>query len=230
MAKTIGTIQASTLTPVRLIARARNTRVLGDGPIRMRFVKGRGRLVVVLGENATGKSLFRRVIAAICSQACKPKVECIHVSMEGRAGPDYSGGVRSFIYGSEEWNATGVNTGHLVTTGISTSLGRENPHVLFWDEPDTGLSDDYAADAGHRIAQHVLSGPKHLKAAFVVTHRRALVGELLIAEPHALFFGEKQWANIASWLVRPVKRKNLEELYERSHKLFQQVTPLLKGK
>lgn len=185
--------------------------------------------MVILGENATGKSLFRRLVASLCHYSCVPKVECIHVSMEGRAGPDATGGIRSFIYGSEQWNATGVNTARLVTTGISTSLGRTEPHVLFWDEPDTGLSDDYAADAGRRIANHAVNAPvEYLKAAFVVTHRRSLVEALLPVKPHALFLGEEKWADIPSWLGRPAQHRSLDELYERSRTFFKEMQPVLK--
>jgi energy-coupling factor transporter ATP-binding protein EcfA2 len=184
-------------------------------------------LVLLIGDNANGKSLFRRMVSSWCQQQEK-KVECIGLSMEARTGGSFLGVVRGLIYGDEHTAATGANTGRTVTTAIRTAEGRDEPNVVFWDEPDTGLSDAYAADVGRRIADFALVPPKHTYASFVVTHRKALVEQLLRAKPHVLFFGQNPPTTVADWLTRPVEPANLDELYERSHQLFLKVSKQLR--
>ena len=51
------------------------------------WVRGRGNFVVCLGENASGKSFFRRIVTVICREA---QVEAMPISMEGR-GDSFGG-------------------------------------------------------------------------------------------------------------------------------------------
>lgn len=57
--------------------------------INMALKKGpnKTKLVIAAGENATGKSLYRRLVQIDCQSR---KVECIHISVEGRRGVSYS--------------------------------------------------------------------------------------------------------------------------------------------
>ena len=104
------------------------------------FVRGEagsGKLIVVTGENASGKSFFRRIVRSLCSRA---KTECIHISMEGRAGDGMSfGGLRPFVYGDENQQSTGENSAGAVLGGIRTCRAREEAHVMVWDEPESRL-------------------------------------------------------------------------------------------
>lgn len=204
------------------------------GELKINWIPSKGaHLALLLGDNATGKSMFRRVVGAWCFRNAKKdsdrsEVEMIGLSMQGRAG-GMMGIAHGFVYGDEQTSATGVNTGRTVTGAISTATGRDSPNVVFWDEPDTGLADAYAADVGRRIADFTLKPPKHTVACFVVTHRKALVEQLLRAKPHVLFFGENPPASVEEFLHRPVVPADLEKLYERSHQLFKRLNPHLRG-
>lgn len=202
--------------------------------LKIRWVPSKGsNLCLCIGDNATGKSLFRRVVHAWCQKDYDhdkqkgSKVEMIGLSMQDRAGGMMGIG-HAFVYGDEHTNATGANTGHTVTGAIKTAHARTNPNIVFWDEPDTGLSDAYAADVGRRIATFGMSPAKHTVASFVVTHRKALVEQLLDAKPHVLFFGENAPATVEEYLKRPVEPANIEELFERGHKLFLKVSKHLR--
>ena len=59
----------------------------------------RSKLVVVVGDNAGGKSFFRRIIQALCQKA---KVECIAISAEGRRQIGHAPWL-TFVYGDESW-------------------------------------------------------------------------------------------------------------------------------
>ncbi len=117
-----------------------------DAAIPYVWVPGDGNLVVVTGENAGGKSFFRRVASSI-ARLPENKMEVIPISMEGRRQVAYNVCL-AFVYGDEEHDATGVNSIRTVLTGISTCQGRETDHVVIWDEPDIGLSEGNAASVG----------------------------------------------------------------------------------
>ncbi len=173
---------------------------------------GDSKLVVATGENATGKSFFRRVISAALK---KSGVEPMPVSMELRAG---GGIVSAFIFGDEGRQATGEVTANSVLGGFTTSAGRKNRHAIIWDEPDVGLSDDYAAGAGLEIRDFVEKSGEPLFLCVVSSHRKVLLEQLLPLKPHHVRFGDRMTLDEVV-RSRP-SPKRLEELRERSHALF----------
>lgn len=183
-------------------------------------------LVVVVGENAGGKSFFRRCVSAVCRDNAN-KIECISISMEGRRQVSYNIGL-AFVYGSEDWEATGINSISTVLTGISTCRGRTSAHVIIWDEPDIGLSEGNAASVGKALADFTKEPPKHTKASIVITHRKALVEQLVSIQPHYLFLGDADAPEtLADWLAAPPIVRTLEEVKERAHKRFRAIQKIL---
>lgn len=196
----------------------------GRPPIRARWVPGKrpaAPLVVVVGDNASGKSFFRRVVGAICHEA---GVEFMPVSMEGRAEGGFA---RAFVYGAESWESTGAISVRTVHTGVSSSRGRKDHHVIFWDEPDVGLSDAWAAGVGVALAEYARKPPKLAKAAFVVTHSKALVSQLVDLAPHAVIFGERAPETLGAWLEAPVVPRDVAELGAESRRRFLRVQRLV---
>lgn len=195
----------------------------GKVAIPHHWVRGRGNFAVALGENASGKSFFRRIVTALCRES---KVEAMPISMEGRGG--YYGGLRGFIYGDESWQSTGENSSNTVLAGIRTCQGREGSHVIFWDEPDLGLSDGWAAGMGVARREFAEKLPSRTYGAIVVTHSRALVREILPAEPHYLHFGtDDPPPTLQDWLDHRPKPRALSKLGEESHKRFKMIQKIL---
>lgn len=188
-------------------------------------VDGNNPLVVITGDNASGKSFLRRLVCAVAREA---KTEAIHISMEGRRNVAYNIGL-SFVYGDENIHSTGQNSVHTVLGGITTCRNRETPHVMFWDEPDLGLSDSWAAGMGRAIRQFTETKPKHTKAILLVTHSKALVSELLPFEPHFLYLGEEKDPpkSLTAWFEAPVIPKDIEKLPELSSKRFKLIAAIL---
>jgi hypothetical protein len=183
-------------------------------------------LVIVVGENAGGKSFFRRCVNAVCRDNAN-KVECIPISMEGRRQVSYNVGL-AFVYGSEDWEATGINSISTVLTGISTCRSRTSVHVIIWDEPDIGLSEGNAASVGKAIADFTEDPPKHTKASIVITHRKALVEQLVPSQPHYLFLGDADAPEtLADWLAAPPIVRPLEEVKGLSRKRFLAIQKIL---
>lgn len=191
-------------------------------PIPVTYFPGHGKLVLVVGENASGKSFFRRVVMGVCQQR---KVECMHISMQGRRQSHI---FNSFIYGSEDYDSTGKNSARTVSTGIKTSHDRENSHVLFWDEPDLGMSDTWAASTGEAIANFGAEAPNHLVYAFVVTHNRAMIKQLVKAKPHVLIFDDGEvYGSLSSYLDREITTYPLSELDARCQRRFKLIQAVL---
>lgn len=193
------------------------------------FVRGEGgsgKLIVVTGENASGKSFFRRIVRGLCRRA---EIECIHISMEARSGDGSSfGGLRPFVYGDENQQSTGENSAGTVLGGIRTCQGRDNAHVMVWDEPDLGLSDGWAAGMGEAIAAFAREPGKHTKAIVLVTHRRALIAPLLEAPHHYLHLGDKDGPKtLTAWFEKPVVPRDITQLREESHKRWKKIQTIL---
>ncbi len=199
-----------------------------DGAVAIPYhrVDGRNRLIVIVGENASGKSFFRRIVQSVCR---KNKIECIPISAEGRRQIAYSPWL-TFVYGDESYEATGVNSTNTVLSGIKTCRGREEKHVIFWDEPDLGLSDSWAAGVGQQLCKFAQDLPEKTVAAFVVSHNRALVRELLPAEPFYLHLGvdtAEAPATLQQWINKPCTPRDPELLLEMGHKRFQMIQHIL---
>lgn len=193
----------------------------GKNFIDATYTAGESKLVLVTGQNATGKSFVRRIVGACLSEH---KIESIALSMEKRAG-----GVdrifNTFIWGDEGDNATGSLSSNAIIGAIKTSHSRnkENkPHVIFWDEPDVGLSDDYAAGAADEIVEFVNAAPEKLKFVVLVTHRRAMLERLALAKPHHVRLGDTK--TLEEVLTAPVVPRRLEELRERNLAMFRRIS------
>ena len=203
-----------------MMAKIADLRVMGDDLIPHRYEPGGGRACLVLGDNATGKSLVRRLL----SHKYKDHgAEAIPLSMEGRAGGGMFG-MKGFVYGDEDWKSTGHNSVGTFEGMVRTSRGRQKPHMVYLDEPDTGLSDRWARSLGRALADFLADPPELLAALFVTTHRVALARELLRVSPHALLVGPGWPATLEEWLAGdPRDPEPLEVLGERGIALFRRI-------
>jgi hypothetical protein len=196
-----------------------------EGPLlQAKYIPGKSSLAVILGNNASGKSLLRRIISVKCGKA-NPKIESMAISMQLRT----SGLIQNaFIFGDESYESTGRISSSTVSVGIRSSKGRENPHIIFWDEPDVGLSDEAAAGIGLEIAKYAQEPAPTLQGMFVVTHRRVLVQYLLQVDPHIIFMGANPPNSVQEWLDRPIIPSSSEALQEASHRALPSISKRLK--
>lgn len=194
-----------------------------DAPIQHHWVRGRGPLVVVVGDNATGKSFLRRMVRALCDGR---KVEHMGVSMEFR---QYGGMARALVYGDESWQATGICSINSVLGGISTCRKREHDHVIFWDEPDLGLSDSYAAGMGRTLLEFASDPPEKTRGIFITSHNKRLLAELRPAKPHFVQFGGK-CASLDEWLGRDAEPKRIEDLGDEALARFRRLDALIRAR
>ena len=189
-----------------------------DGPLCASLDEGApdSRLTVVVGDNASGKSFFVRLLASFCNSE-KPKIEPIQVSMRYRT---MSGMHRAFMYGpfGDEIDSTGNVSMIALQGALTTAKGRERPHWLMLDEPDTGLSDAYARALGTWLAGELHALPERTAGSLVVTHSKALVDSIFRHSPVRPWFihmGEPLSAE--QWLSN-TSEKSVEELLALSNR------------
>ena len=218
----------------------------GETAIPLLYAAGRCKLILVLGENAGGKSMFRRVMRSgthpgqpggmgdpAVPRGPFPVPEFVGLSMQGRTN---GGMMSSFIYGNEGYRSTGENSAYTVTMGIKTARERTHPTVLYWDEPDIGMSAGAAAGAGEAIRQFVEADDAPLvQAIFLTSHSPALVRQLIPLRPHYVHVGDADGPKtLDAWFERqanpaPISPEALRDLSHKRHDMIQKILHPKKG-
>lgn len=214
----------------------------GETPIPSIYQPGSSRLVLILGENAGGKSFFRRVMSVVTHRGRKggfgdraipagpfPVREMVHISMEGRT---QGGIVGSMVYGTEEWRSTGENSSRTVTMGIKTAEERAHTCIMYWDEPDIGMSAGTAAGAGQSIAKFAEEANPLVQMVCVTSHSPALVQQLRHLDPHYIYLGNAGGPpTLDDWFAYQANPVPVmpEQVTEASHRRFKLIQTILKG-
>ena len=206
--------------------------------------KTNSNLVLVLGENAAGKSLFRRVLNQITHKGQKagygdpeiprgrfPVGEFLGLSMQGRTGDGFG---KSFVYGVETYHSTGENSAHTIEGAFRTAAGRGHTSCIYFDEPDIGMSAGASAGAGIAIRDFIAGGSAPLvQAVFITSHSPALVRQLASLDPHYLFLGNeagpKTLTDWFDWQQNPPP-VSIKDLQESAHKRYKDVQAVLDAK
>ena len=201
-------------------------------PFQAHATPGSPGLAVVVGENASGKSLFVRVLAAKAQQAGALPVS---LSIRERAGSGTAEMARFrqvMMFGDENEQSTGATSVRAIATAFN-NLDRPQGSVLLLDEPELGLSQGYARALGEYIGGQALNTPAVCAGVVVVTHSRTLVRGILAAyeqEPTFVSVGTPH-ANVQKWLEAPELRsvEDLLSLPEVGLERFRAVEAVLRG-
>ena len=192
-----------------------------ENVLHYQWTPNKNNFIIIVGENATGKSFLRRILMSIAKNA---GVEYMNISMEQRT---CSSGFNAFIYGSEQWEATGNNSTKTVLAGIKTCKERKTDHIIVWDEPDLGLSESWSISMGQKIQTFAQKIPKHTLAAVLITHNKPLLKELLSVKHNFVYLGTEKIESLEQWLEYTAPIKPLEQLAEENHEMFKKLTKLL---
>jgi ABC-type sulfate/molybdate transport systems ATPase subunit len=188
-------------------------------PFKAASFAGDGRLCVIVGENASGKSLFYRLIAQFAHKHHKLLPITISIRERTGAGAHEMGGMRRIMmFGDESEQSTGATSVNVVASGFHNA-GRDTPALLLLDEPEMGLSDGYARALGQFIANEYAKLPDTCAGVVIVTHSRALVDGLWsqhATRPLFVHLGDDP-KPLERWLAEPEVRSvedlmNLREL------------------
>lgn len=202
------------------------------GPLAASFEEGDpdSRVLLIAGDNASGKSFLVRVLAAKLNEA---KVEPVQVSMRYRT---MSGLHRSFMYGAggDAEDSTGNVSLIALRGALRTVENRQTPSWLMLDEPDTGLAEGYCGALGTYLADFGNRMPVSRCEGFtVVTHSRRLVSSMLFSlkkKPHFLCFSDYAADDLLEAWLEDGRDRTVEELLglgETSITRFRQINRLL---
>ena len=197
-----------------------NIEYFGDeGVFDFNYTNNESPVTIITGDNASGKSFVRKIFQAMCAYKIPKKIECIHLSQEGRC---QSGIPSAIIYGTEDGESTGSNTITTMLTTFKTSHSRENDHFIIFDEPEIGLSDEYSAGMGIRIKQFIKEAPDSFFGAVVISHNKDLIKGLLDLNPNHMNMSDDSSLNdIINREIIP--NTDLESLKDKSYKQYMKI-------
>lgn len=133
------------------------------------------------------------------------------------------------VFGNESCHSTGEISARTVVTGIKTASERGHTTVMYWDEPDIGMSAGAAAGAGVMIRDFAENLSPLVEAIFITSHSPALVRQLAPLNPHYLYVGDENGPKtLVEWFEyqanpRPISPNELSELSRRRFKRIQAV-------
>ncbi|HIG92760.1 TPA: hypothetical protein HA242_05880 [Candidatus Woesearchaeota archaeon] len=171
----------------------------------VQYTPGLSALLLLTGENASGKSFFVRLMAAYVH--FRLETEPILVDMSLRTESDIK---RALVFGDEERDSTGNISLKSVINGIKTSKGRQNAHYLMYDEPEIGLSDGYQMALGNYVAKFMDELPAKIKGLVIATHSKYVARPLVPYNPNHIRFGDT--LTLEQWLEEEPREKSEAEL------------------
>lgn len=165
------------------------------------------KLCLIIGPNASGKSLLRKLIHNFYIDH---EIGLITLSQSARC---QSGIERAVIYGSEADDSTGYNSVNALCGVSRTVHKREKPVGILIDEPEIGCSEETQAAIGCYIRDYIVPA-NNLHSLYIITHSRHVVKMLLPLNPS--WCSMEVDTTLESWLDREIIPTNLETMKEKS--------------
>ncbi|MBY3433852.1 hypothetical protein HFN89_06785 [Rhizobium laguerreae] len=188
-------------------------------------------LLVVTGENASGKSLAFMLISQLGRTFAKQDKIDLEVMDIGMGRRTTSGIAKAFMFGDENIDSTGNISIKIVQTAVSTSQARKGFHYLMLDEPDIGVGEGYHNAIGHFLSDFAKDLPETCLGLVVATHSRRITERLLDAGASSLRLGS-DLRQVREWVRDGDIEKSLDELInlkDISLQRFRAVTAMLKA-
>ena len=179
------------------------------------------RVLVIVGQNAAGKSFLRRWIQ---SRLREDKVEVIALSHELRTR---EGMHRAFIYGDEHSQSTGAISAHTFIAGVRTIKSRENPHVVIWDEPEIGMGEELQIGTANWLCEQLNDWPEHTTGVILLSHSRHFVRRAM-QFPKAKWYSMDGYATADEWLNRELVPVGPKEVQDMGNDRWSRVNKILK--
>ena len=178
------------------------------------IAKKPSKVVLITGDNATGKSLVCRYINQVQN---KKGFMSIEVSMGDRNKKNYMGQAYTFgRYGDEDIESTGYLTINRIIKDIDRLKLMKKPWNFTLDEPDLGMSESYARPLGEFLAKQFteLEKSDFCKGLVVVSHSRILLQSILDNleyKPNGMLLGDSK-IDFFDWLESSPQEKTISDL------------------
>lgn len=179
-------------------------------PIKMNITKGSPNVIVLTGDNASGKSYIAHILAKMMYHT-EHKTDPMVSSMRSRTR---EGMMRAIVFGSEEDDSTGNISAKTIQKALNNAKNRileEGSSLIILDEPELGLSDSYKKACGELIGegiQSILNNPEVLNKNLIViltTHSKEVVKGLISElNEKPTFVSLNKKLNLEEWLEEKI--------------------------
>lgn len=189
-------------------------------------------VLVVTGENASGKSLAFLILNNLVRNFGKDDKIDVLVMDIGMSRRTKSGIERAFMFGDEDRDSTGNISIKVMQTGVENSRRNDRYHYLMLDEPDIGVGEGYHNAIGQFLSDFATSLPEKCLGLIVATHSRKITRKLLDAGASSLRLGN-DLRDVKEWVTNGDIEKSLDDLNALktiSLERFRGVSKMLNGK
>lgn len=172
-----------------------------------------GRIIILTGENGSGKSLIRKLIPLqLRDKNGGEIVKVASTSMDRRTGLHSELGGAGVFCRDTEWLATSDNSLEFIKQLINSVEDR----FVVIDEPEIGMSDSLKMSVGHWLNQRLPDLLSKNKAVMVITHSKELVNQIKCEHDFINIQGltEEEWMNETPKMI------DLDEWEKRNEELF----------
>lgn len=192
----------------------------------------RNNVLVVTGENASGKSLAFLILNNLVRSFGKEDKIDVLVMDIGMGRRTRSGIERTFMFGDEDVDSTGNISIRVMQTAVENSRKQDRYHYLMLDEPDLGVGEGYHSAIGQFLGEFSSNLPEKCLGLIVATHSRKITSKLRETGASSLRLGN-DLRDIEVWIEQGDLEKSLDELLELKDiaiERFRGVSKMLNGK
>lgn len=168
-------------------------------------------VLVVTGENASGKSLAFLILNNLVRSFGKEDKIDVLVMDIGMNRRTRSGIERAFMFGDEDLDSTGNISIKVMQTGVENSRDKDRYHYLMLDEPDIGVGEGYHNAIGKFLSDFATPLPEKCLGLVVATHSRKITAKLLDAGASSLRLGN-DLRDVRDWVANGDIEKSLDDL------------------
>lgn len=174
-----------------------------------------GKVTILTGGNATGKSVIRKILwqklaGKLGLEFGTDKSLISEISMMKRCGLDYSCGIN--FTRDTEWSATSENSFNLVTNILDDNMAGR---FIVLDEPEIGFSEEAQLTLALYLNQRAPTVLQKNHGILVITHSRIMVREI-----QSDVFLNIEGLTRDEWLAREIKPFDIKKFSEEAMELF----------
>lgn len=181
-----------------------------------------GRVIILTGENGSGKSLIRKLIPyQLKDKNGGELVKVASTSMDRRTGLHSGMGGAGVFCRDTEWVATSENSFGFIRGLINSTKDR----FVVIDEPEIGMSDSLKISVGNWLNKNLPELLDRNKGVMIITHSKDLVRQITYYHD----FINIQGLTEEEWLNQKPKMIDIEEWAEKNIELFKALQKRLKN-
>lgn len=178
-------------------------RVLDDDLIKI------DKITVLTGENATGKSLLRKLLWSSVEKQAGERIKIADSSMQRRTERHAEFSALGFLLNDDPQDATSYSSIHFIKGALKQS-GR----FIVLDEPEVGMSENVRLGLAAWLDRMLPEAMERNRGVLVITHSKDIVRNMRHDN-----FVNLQGLSEQEWLSREPEPEDIDELMKRADAL-----------